>query len=333
MATGYPLATPGGSPDTFPANSPNQTPDYSGTYIPEIWSGKLIEKFYDASVIAATSNTDYEGEIYDYGDTVNIRQKPDVVINPYLVNQTLEFDRPSAGIVQLHIDQGFYFNTILDDVMEVQADINLMSMWSDDASEQMKIFIDTEVLLYQSLNAHANNQGVGAGRLSQNLDFGTNLIPVELAARNPSAGEQEVIDLLVAMGQALDEQNVPEGGRWIIIPAWMAAMIKRSELRDAALTGDDVSISRNGRLGMVDRFELFASNLLPQVVPTDALGDATAVMAGHKSGMTFASQMSRMETLRGESTFGTIMRGLQVYGREVVKPESIVVSYVRKTVL
>jgi len=52
MAAGYPLA---GSP-IYP---PNPATPYSGTYIPEIWSGKLIEKFYDATVIAAISNTDY----------------------------------------------------------------------------------------------------------------------------------------------------------------------------------------------------------------------------------------------------------------------------------
>jgi len=274
-----------------------------------------------------------EGEITNYGDHVNIRQKPDIVISPYTANQTLVFDRPSAGNVQLIIDQGFYFNTIVDDVMEVQADINLMSMWSDDASEKMKINIDTEVLLNMSANVHASNQGTTGGALSGNLDFGTNLVPVELISRSPQSGEQEVVNLIVALGQALDEQNVPEGGRWLVIPAWMAAMIKRSELRDAALTGDDVSISRNGRLGMIDRFELFASNLLPTVIPTDSLGDATAVMAGHNSGMTFASQLSKMETLRGETTFGTIMRGLQVYGRQVVKPESLALAYVRKTIL
>ena len=30
-------------------------PDYTGNFIPEIWSGKLIENFYDATVLAAIS--------------------------------------------------------------------------------------------------------------------------------------------------------------------------------------------------------------------------------------------------------------------------------------
>jgi len=329
---GYPLATAGDSPDQFPAGiDVTASPVYTGTFIPEIWSGKLIEKFYDATVIGAIANTDYEGEISSYGDKVKIRTKPDVSIKQYQAEQVLEFERPSSSIVELNIDQGYYFNTILDDVMEVQADLNLMSMWSDDASEQMKIRIDTEVLAYMPTEVDADNQGNTAGKLSQNLDFGTSLVPLDMVARNPAANETEVIDLIVAFGQALDEQNIPENGRWIIVPAWMAAMIKKSELRDASLTGDGQTMLRNGRLGMIDRFELYASNLLPTSVPTDALGDATAIMAGHKHGMTFASQMSKMETLRGESTFGTIMRGLQVYGRKMTDGISVCLAYSRKS--
>lgn len=34
-------------------------PDYSGTFIPEIWSRKLIDKYYDSTVLSQISNTDY----------------------------------------------------------------------------------------------------------------------------------------------------------------------------------------------------------------------------------------------------------------------------------
>lgn len=33
-------------------------PNYSGNFIPELWSSKLIVNFYDATVLAAISNTD-----------------------------------------------------------------------------------------------------------------------------------------------------------------------------------------------------------------------------------------------------------------------------------
>lgn len=37
------------------------TPQYSGTFIPELWASKLVENLYDATVLTAISNTDYEG--------------------------------------------------------------------------------------------------------------------------------------------------------------------------------------------------------------------------------------------------------------------------------
>lgn len=324
----FPVAT-----TPYPSGSSNPTPAYSGTFIPEIWSGKMIEKFYDATVLAAICNSDYEGEISNQGDKVIIRTKPTITINPYEAEQALVVERPSSNIVELLIDKGHYFNTILDDVMEVQADLNQLSMWSDDASEQMKITIDSEVLLNMRLQADANNRGIAAGRISGSVNLGVTTNPVDLVAR-PDGTNTEIVDLIVGMGQVLDEQNIPETGRWIILPAWACAMIKRSELRDASLTGDTVSISRNGRLGMIDRFTIYMSNLLPTgpnvTVGQELASGETAVYAGHSHGHTFASQLSKVETLRGESTFGTYLRGLQVYGHKVTDGTALVEAVVAK---
>jgi hypothetical protein len=313
-----------------PAGSSNPSPAYSGTFIPEIWSGKMIEKFYDATVLAAICNSDYEGEIANQGDKVIIRTKPTITINPYEAEQALVVERPSSNIVELLIDKGHYFNTILDDVMEVQADLNQLSMWADDASEQMKITIDTEVLLAMLDTATAvENRGLTAGRISASVNLGVTTNPVDLVAR-PDGTNTEIIDLIVGLGQVLDEQNIPETGRWITLPAWVCAMIKRSELRDASLSGDSISISRNGRLGMIDRFTIYMSNLLPNGVAGSLAAGETAVYAGHSHGHTFASQLSKVETLRGESTFGTYLRGLQVYGHKVTDGTALAQAIVAK---
>lgn len=303
----YPLGTPysGSAPSTA----------YSGTFIPEIWSSKLIEKFYDATVLAAISNTDYEGEIKNHGDKVKMRQRPTITIRDYTANVDLVVDRPSAPLVEMNIDKGKYFNLHLDDVMKVQADVDMMNQWSSDASEQMKITIDSDVLIYMVGLATARNRGSGAGRISQNITLGVAGTPVTITRTN-------VIDYIILLGQVLDEQNIPETGRWLVAPAWMTSLLKRSDLRDATLTGDGVSVMRNGRLGMIDRFTIYGSNLLPTSV-TDGVGGndadgATYVYAGHKVALTFASQLTELEVMRSERTFGNLMRGLQVYGRQVI---------------
>lgn len=295
------------------------SPAYSGVFIPEIWSGKLIEKFYSSTVLAAISNTDYEGEISSKGDKVIIRTKPTITIRDYQADQALVAERPSSNIVELNIDKGKYFQCIQDDVMEVQSDINMMSAWSDDAGEQMKIAIDTDVLRNILNGATAvTNRGTTAGAISANINLGATTAPLTVVARNPGAGQVEIIDLLTRLGQVLDERNIPETGRWAVIPSWVASLIKRSELRDASLSGDGTTMSRNGKLGMIDRFTLYTSNLLPTGVSGGLAAGEWTVYAGHAHGLTFASQMTKMETLRTETTFGTLMRGLQVYGYQVV---------------
>ena len=81
-------------------------------------------------------NTDYAGDIAAMGDKVIIRTKPDVTISSYEANMDISalIQRPSSNIVELTIDKGYLFNTILDDVMEIQADLDQLSMWSDDAA-------------------------------------------------------------------------------------------------------------------------------------------------------------------------------------------------------
>jgi hypothetical protein len=285
-------------------------PNYSGNFIPEIWSGKLIENFYDATVLAAIANTDYEGEIRQHGDTVNIRTTPEITIKTYVKGQTLSVENPDKPKLQLIIDKGEYFACIEDDVDKVQSDIALMDTWSKDASERMKIKIDQRVLTDILPGISALNKGANAGRISGDIDLGTTGSALAIDKTN-------VIDLIVDMGTVLDEANTPEQDRFLVIPAKMAGYIKRSDLKDASLTGDSMTPLRNGRLGMIDRFTLYVSHNL------NVSSGKFSVVGGHKMGFTFASQMTNMETIRSETTFGNIIRGLQVYGYQVVKPEAL----------
>jgi hypothetical protein len=285
-------------------------PNYSGNFIPEIWSGKLIENFYDATVLSAISNTDYEGEIRQMGDTVNIRTTPEITIKTYVKGQTLSVENPDKPKLQLVIDKGEYFACVEDDVDKVQSDINLMDTWSKDASERMKIKIDQRVLTDILPDVSAYNKGASAGRITGNIDLGTSGTPVAITKSN-------VLDYIVDLGTVLDEANAPEGERFLVIPAKMAGMIKKSDLKDASITGDSMSVIRNGRLGMIDRFTVYMSHNL------SVTSGKFSIIAGHKMGFTFASQMTNMETIRSETTFGNIIRGLQVYGYKVVKPEAL----------
>lgn len=325
----FPVATSMTTPALYPVGGTANTLQSTG-FIPEIWSGKLVEKFYDSTVLAAIANTDYEGEIKNQGDKVKIRTKPTITIRDYKADGNLTLERPSGSNVSLDIDQGKYFNTILDDVMDVQSDLDNMSIWADDAAEQMKIVIDTAVLLGMLGTPASANKGATAGRISAGINLGVTTTPLVVVARSPAVGQVEIIDVILRLGQVLDEQNIPETGRWIVMPAWAATLIKMSELRQAYLSGDSVSILRNGRLGMIDRFTLYVSNLLPAGVAGGLAAGEYAMYAGHPHGLTFATQVSKVETLRSEMTFGNILRGLQVYGYKVIDHTAVTQAIIAK---
>lgn len=297
------------------------SPAYSGTFIPQIWSSKLVEKFYAATVLAAISNTDYEGEIKGQGDLVKIRTVPTLVINDYQAGQNLVNQRPASSVVELLIDKGKYWSAIADDVLAIQSDIDMMNKWSTDASEQMKIAIDREILGTIIPSFAAANRGATAGAISANINLGATGAPLALTKVN-------VIDTLVDLNEVLSQQNIPEQGRFFVIPFWAASLIKKSDIKDASMSGDGVSVMRNGRLGQIDGTTIYVSNNMAHV--TDGTASASNIIAGHKNGLTFASQLVKTETLRAESTFGDIMRGLQVYGSKVVDPTALASAYVYK---
>lgn len=302
----------------FPVTSGH--PNYSGNFIPELWSGKLIEHFYDATVLTNISNTDYEGEIKKYGDTVNIRTTPTINIYDYVKGMTLSVQRPDSDPIELLIDKGKYFNAVEDDVDKVQSDIKLMDVWSKDASERMKIEVDQDVLAGMISGISPLNAGLTAGAKTASVNLGTTGSPLSIT-KDGAGGTVSIVDWIVDIGTVLDEANVMENDRYIVLPAKAVNLIKKSELKDASLTGDSVTPLRNGRVGMIDRFTVYMSHNL-----VNSAGKFS-VVAGHKRGLTFASQMTEMETLRAESTFGNLIRGLQVYGYKVVKPEAIALSY------
>ena len=302
----------------------------SGSFIPTLWSAKLNQKFYKATVFGEIANTSYEGEISGMGDKVVINNRPDITINDYQVGTSLSYQVPTPSTVELPIDRAKYFAFQVNDVVAHQSQPKLMDMFSDDASMQMKISIDSSVLLGTATkqgiwnDVPAANQGATAGAISGGYNLGTATTPVALTAAN-------VLATLTALAGVLDEQNIPETDRWLVIDPLTRQILMQSNLAQAQFMGDDKSMVRNGKIGMIDRFTVYVSNQLPKAAATqDYFGAAAAgtakrrlILAGHKSAVTFASQMTKMETVRNPSDFGDYIRGLNVYGWKTIIPTGL----------
>ncbi len=303
-------------------------PDYSSAsasgFIPEVWSGKMVEKLYQRTVFAEISNTLYEGEIKNQGDTVQIRTTPSITIQDYEIGGGLNYEKPTSDKVELHIDKAKYFAFEVNDVDEYQSDIKLMDDWSDDAGQQMKIAIDKVILGDVYADAAAANSGAEAGAESGAYDMGEAGAPVAITKEN-------ILDVLVDCGSVLDEQNVPDTDRWLVLPAWANGMLKKSDLRDASAMGDSTSVFRNGKVGELDRFTVYVSNNMSKVTDATTTRQATNIIFGHKKALTFASQMTKMENLPNPQDFGQLVRGLNVFGYEVIDPNAMGHLYAEKS--
>ena len=210
----------------------------SGSFIPTLWSAKLNQKFYKSTVFGEIANTSYEGEISGLGDKVVINNRPDITISDYQVGTSLSYQVPAPSTVELPIDRAKYFAFQVNDVVEHQSQPKLMDMFSDDAAMQMKIAIDTSVLLGTATkqgiwnDVPAANQGATAGAISGGYNLGTATAPVILTANN-------VLATLTALAGALDEQNIPETERWLLIDPLTRQILMQSNLAQAQFMGDD----------------------------------------------------------------------------------------------
>lgn len=303
---------------------------YSGTFIPSLWSGKLAQKFYAATVFGEIANTDWQGDISAMGDKVIINTIPTVTINAYQIGQNLNYEVPAPSTISLTIDKGKYFGVNVNNVLELQSKPKLMDMFTTDAASQMKIAIDKDVMYSTFNQGDAANQGATAGAISGQYNLGTDLAPVSLTATN-------ILQQITAMSSVLDEANIPEEGRFLVITPNERQLLMQSNLAQAQFMGDSSSILRNGRIGVIDRFTVYVSNLVPRGAAgrswldpnsnTDSAVASTlkrhAVIAGHKSAITFASQIAKVETLQNPNDFGSLVRGLNVYGDKVVQPKAL----------
>jgi hypothetical protein len=318
------------------AGAQNTNPAASGYFIPTIWAGKLNVKFYATTVFGDIANTNYEGDIKNIGDTVIINNIPDITISDYQVGQSLSYQVPVPSKSTLSISKAKYFGVSVNDVIEYQSQPKLMDMFTNDAAKQMAIAVDTDVLAASVHTADSTTRGITAGAKTSAYNLGGAGASVSGAdAGAPlSLTSSNIISVITSMASVLDEGNIPDTDRWLIVSPQVRGLLMNSSLQQAYLTGDDKSILRNGKIGMLDRFTIYVSNLLPAGASGKdfnggTLANAVArkcIVAGHKSAITFASQIAKVESLPNPGDFGSLVRGLNVYGYTTLKATGVVLA-------
>lgn len=279
------------------------------TFIPTIWSARLLAHLDKAHVYANLVNRDYEGEIKNFGDKVKINQIGDISIKDYTKNTDIAAPEAVDGSGQeLEIDQAKYFNFAVDDVDNAQSNPKVM----DDAMQRAAYGMNdvTDGFLAGLMAVGAINNGTNLGNDT------TPLVPTADTA----------YDMLVDLATDLTEKNVPMAGRFVVVPAFFHGLL----LKDKRFVGNGTDYNKalieGGEVGVAAGFAVNISNNVPNTT-----GTKYKIIAGTRAATSYAEQILKTEAYRPEKRFSDAIKGLHVYGAKVVQGKSLSVLTVNKS--
>lgn len=265
-------------------------------FIPTLWSAEVLTSLKDQLVWGQEGiiNRNYEGEVKGYGSTVKINGLDGITVGKYTKNTDINAPQVlSDNTRELVVDQADYFNFLIDDVDKAQQNPKLMSSAMVEASFALK----------QEADKYIATQIAKATTKALTRDITT---------------PTEAYDVLVDLSVMLDEANVPEQGRFVVIPPFFEGMIKKDERFIGVGDATGSAIKLNGLVGRVAGFNLIKANTV------HVESDKYHIVAGHSMATTYADQVNQVEAYRPEKRFADAVKGLYTYGLKVVRPEALV---------
>ena len=312
--------------------------------------------FKTASIVEGITNNEYFGEISNFGDTVRIIKEPKMTVTAYTRGQATVAQTLADDQITLEISKANYFHFNVDDLEEKLSHVNWQSLATGSATYSLKNSYDREVLEYMSnlaqianiVNVGATIQGAGSiADAHEEAQETGNAITI-----GHGSGETDPLDLLSLLALKLDEAEIPEEGRWVVVRPRFLELLART---DSKLLSTDYNQGegglKNGLVmnGKLRGFSIYKTNNAPTYVTDTAGADAgfvpdddtiidtgddsggvkgDVIIAGHMSAVATANAILKTEVIRAETTFADIIRGLHVYGRGVLYPEALATAYV-----
>ena len=294
-------------------------------FLPSVYSKKVLNFFRKASVAEAITNTDYTGEISAFGDSVKIIKEPVISVSDYTrgsdTSQTMLTDQE----LTLVVDSAKAFKFIVDDIETNMSHVNFKEVASSSAAYALKDSYDAAVIakMFAGLSASSPDHIIGSDSATADATMTHATNSVDLLGSDGTG--VDALDLMARMARKLDEQNVPEEGRWFLAGPDFYEQLGQSgsKLLSVDFNAGQGSI-RNGLVssGKLRGFDMYKSNNI--AATSNASGK---VLAGHMSSTATANTILSTEVLRDPTSFGDIVRGLHVYGCKVLREEALVGAF------
>ena len=290
----------------------------SGNFVPAIYSQKVLKFFRRSSVAEAITNTDYSGEIENYGDTVNIIKEPTISVSSYTRGSTVNTQDLADDQIQLIVDQGNYFAFKVDDIEERHSHLNFESLATSSGAYTLKKAYD-----YNILKNIYDNAATSAA------DTGTDGSP--LTGASTTLTGDELANVVSAAAKVLDENDVPYENRWLVADPEFFEVLRAAsaKIMDASVTGESGSALMNGQVTdrVIHGFKMYQTNAIVNGGAGAAAshtfsstnGGEHIFLYGHMSAVATASHIAKTEVIRDPDSFSDIVRGLHVFGRKVLR--------------
>ena len=306
----------------FASDGTGQTNQF---FLPSIFSKKVLNFFRKSSVAEAITNTDYAGEISAYGDSVKIIKEPEITVYQYERGADVTQTKLTDVETTLIVDVANAFKFKVDDIETAMSHVNFKEVASSSAAYALRDAFDAGVIakMFAGVSASAPNHILGSDNATDlaagtfdgtgNLDLGF------------GSTEHDPLDIMAHMARLLDEQNVPEEGRWFLAPPSFYEQLGQSgsKLMSVDFNAGQGSI-RNGLVssGKLRGFDMYKSNNV--AATSNAAGK---ILCGHISSTATAQTITSTEVIRDPDSFGDICRGLHVFGSKVLRPEAMVSAF------
>lgn len=286
-------------------------------FIPELWAAAVQLPFQKSLVFGQPSvaNTKYEGMIRRQGDTVHITSITAPTIRSYTKGTELTVEELADANLTLNIDQGDYFAFRVHDIDEVQAAGDFEGPATLQAGHGLKDQVDSYI-------AGLFNLAVGSGGPATANRLGDVSVVDGTGTGKPGSGQTTAWNVLVDLANRLNKQSVPSDGRYAIIdPDFLSSLMHDPRFSRVDASGSSETL-RNGIVGRAAGFDILVSN------NTVKASSRSLVVAGIPDALTFANQLTQVEAMRSEGHFADLVRGLNVYGAKITRPDGVATANV-----
>jgi hypothetical protein len=280
-------------------------------FIPQIFSQKVQKFFRRASVVEDITNTDYAGEIENFGDTVKIIKEPVVSVQAYTRGSVVNPQDLADDQITMVVDQANAFAFKVDDIEERHSHINFESVATSSGAYALKNNYDQNVLSNMFSGAGTTIGSDGSG---QDVGFGSS--------------EIDPLNVMANHSKRLNAADIPFENRWFVAsPAFYEQLQQTdSKLLDTRFSGDADGVLRNGKVyeGNIGGFTLYMSNNLP----ASSTSNYEKILSGHMSSASTANHIAKIEVVRDPDSFADVVRGLHVFGRKVLRTEALLAEHI-----